>query len=58
MCGCTRPSGELHLQFLQCSAGKAGEPPSIAVARVLDCMETSNGLAKVGLSRAVKFRHG
>ena len=27
-------------------------------ARVLDCMETSNGLAKVGLSRAVKFRHG
>tara|TARA_B100000683_G_scaffold168690_1_gene162580 strand:- start:113 stop:241 length:129 start_codon:yes stop_codon:yes gene_type:complete len=40
------------------AAGKAGEPPSVAVARVLDCMETSNGLAKVGLSRAVKFRHG
>ena len=40
------------------AAGKAGEPPFIAVARVLDCMETSNGLAKVGLSRAVKFRHG
>ena len=40
------------------AAGKAGEPPSIAVARVLDCMETSNGLAKVGLARAVKFRHG
>ena len=40
------------------AAGKAGEPPSVAVARVLDCMETSNGLAKVGLARAVKFRHG
>ena len=40
------------------AAGKAGEPPSVAVARVLDCMETVERLAKVGLSRAVKFRHG
>ncbi len=31
------------------AAGKAGEAPAVAVARVLDCMETSQGLAKCGL---------
>jgi hypothetical protein len=40
------------------AAGKAGEAPAVAVARVLDCMETSQGLAKCGLGRALKFRHG
>ena len=40
------------------AAGKAGEAPAVAVVRVLDCMETSQGLAKCGLGRALQFRHG